>query len=95
MLREYITHRYGVRVQERTTEEFLIDVRQLPVLRKHETLLRDFLNGCDRVKFAGQTPTRDHVVDAITVARNFVKQTKPVVLPDGQADTTRATRGRL
>lgn len=89
VLREYITKRYGVRVQERTTEEFLEEVRTLPVLLAHESLLRDFLSGCDHVKFAGQTPSRGDVVGTIDVARNFVLQTKPVTTPDGRVDADR------
>ena len=86
IVRHYLENRYGLRAPELTTEEFLRDARQAADLtREHRTLLSSFLEGCDRVKFAGYSPQEDESRSAFDAARQFVEETKPALQREANA----------
>jgi hypothetical protein len=77
ILRHYIEDRYDLRAPERTTEEFLTELRHTEVLspdnKKH---LGDFLTHCDLVKFARHSPTKEQIQKTFDLAKNFIERTK-------------------
>ena len=79
IIRNYLEDRYHVRAPELTTEEFLREAKQSEELtEEHRTLLSSFLEGCDRVKFAGYFPQQDESSAAFVAAKQFVLETRPV-----------------
>lgn len=78
IVRRYIEGRYGLRAPELTTEEFLQEAGRLPELgAERRALLESFLEGCDRVKFAGYRPDEAESLEAIAAARRFLLETRP------------------
>ena len=78
ILRYYIEDRFGLRAPERTTEEFLHDLREEQALTgPQKALLRKFLQHCDMVKFAEYTPSRAEADDTINTCAQFIAETKP------------------
>jgi hypothetical protein len=77
VLRYYIENRFGLRAPERTTEEFLRDLRSTDVLGpSHKDLLRAFLQHCDMVKFAAHQPTHDEIQKAFDSCKQFIIETE-------------------
>ena len=89
ILRHYLEQRFGLRAPEQTTEEFLAGLHHSgsPGLLEpnHQRLLRDFLTGCDLVKFAGHTPLRGEAEDNVERCRRFIRETEPVAPLDGKS----------
>lgn len=82
IVRQYIERRFSLMAPERTTEEFLREMRHSPVLHDdHQRLLRDFLESADRVKFALYEPGREEAENAFSAARNFVDETAITTTP--------------
>ncbi|MCP4249025.1 MAG: hypothetical protein GY778_18430 [bacterium] len=82
LLRTYIELRFGLMAPERTTDEFLVEVRRSSALRfGHQDLLGEFLTRCDLVKFARHEPAGTEIDGAIDVVRRFVEQTAPAAEP--------------
>ena len=83
ILRHYIEQRFGLRAPERTTEEFLLELRMVgsgPMANtSHRLLLRDFLTRCDLVKFACETPAHSEAEEAVEICRRFVRETEPAL----------------
>lgn len=76
IVREYIERRFGLMAPERTTDEFLQEVRESEVLSgSHKNLLREFLQAADLVKFARYEPSDEEIDRALGTARDFVEQT--------------------
>lgn len=79
IVRRYLEDRFGLRAPELTTEEFLhVAQRSRELTREHRALLSSFLEGCDRVKFAGYRPAENESRDAIASARQFLAETRLV-----------------
>jgi len=77
ILRHYIEDRFSLRAPERTTEEFLADLRGSRVLTApQKQLLKDFLEHCDMVKFAEFRPTREQIDDAVNSCAQFITETR-------------------
>jgi hypothetical protein len=77
VLRYYIESRFGLRAPERTTEEFLGDLRITDVLiPTHKTLLEAFLSHCDLVKFAEHQPANDEIQGAFDACKRFIVETE-------------------
>ena len=77
IIRSYIEQRFGVIATRRTTEEFLRDLLE-PTntsLARYQTLLGEFLNRCDLVKFAAMSPTLQDMESLHQSARAFVLDT--------------------
>jgi hypothetical protein len=77
IVRRYLEQRYEIRAPELTTEEFLPVATARPELSAdHRSLLRSFLERCDRVKFAGYRPDADESLATLKAARGFVEDTR-------------------
>jgi len=76
VLRRYLELRYHFPAPEQTTAEFLEVMRRSPQLQpEKQAVLRDFLVGCDLVKFARAQPSKEDCRKAAEMARAFVEQT--------------------
>lgn len=76
IVRRYLEDRFGIRAPELTTEEFLREARRLGALGEAQRgLLTDFLEGCDRVKFAAHEPAADESRAALGLARRLIEET--------------------
>jgi len=76
ILRRYIENRFGLHAPERTTEEFLFEIRhdhQLP--GEFKPILQEFLNHCDLVKFAKFEPAGSDIDKTVATCRRFVTET--------------------
>ena len=81
IVRTYLEKRYEIRAPELTTEEFLLVATARPELREeHRVLLSQFLERCDRVKFAGYRPDADESLATLAAARGFVEDTRLAAL---------------
>jgi hypothetical protein len=77
ILRHYIEDRFELRAPERTTEEFLFEIRDTGALsQEHTKSLAEFLTHCDLVKFAKHNPTNEQIQHTFDLAKNFIEQTK-------------------
>ena len=77
ILRHYIEDRFEMKAPERTTEEFLFEIRDAGVLSDADRkALAEFLTHCDLVKFAKHSPTTEQIQHTFDLARNFIEQTK-------------------
>ena len=90
VIRNYIEKRFDVVATQRTTEEFLQTLLQgssansgsnsNDALARHRSLLADFLQQCDFVKFAGASLAVSDMEALFQSARGFVLETgKPAV----------------
>lgn len=88
LVRGYIEKRFGIRAPRLTTAEFLEAVRQSPELKpEQQTLLRDFLQRCDLVKFARASLSVEECQAAAAPARAFVEQTAQATEPKEEKTT--------
>lgn len=77
ILRHYIEDRFELNAPERTTEEFLAELKYSAVLSEEDkNLLAQFLQQCDLVKFAKHQPGQQQVESTFTIVRDFVEKTK-------------------
>ena len=74
ILREYVEGRYGLQAPERTTEEFMEDLRRDSgtLTKEQKSLLEKFLMHCDLVKFAKFEPSADEVRATFESCKDFV-----------------------
>jgi hypothetical protein len=77
VIRSYIEKRFEVIATQRTTEEFLQTLLQSSneALARHRSLLAEFLQQCDFVKFAGTSLAITDMESLFQSARGFVLQT--------------------
>ena len=77
VIRNYVEKRFEVIATQRTTEEFLQALLQSPhaALARHRSLLADFLQQCDFVKFAGASLAVTDMEALLQSARGFVMET--------------------
>jgi hypothetical protein len=76
ILRHYIEARFNIDAPERTTEEFLLYMKEINVLSAaQKNTLKNFLIECDKVKFAKFAPTIDNGNWAFGIAKTFVEET--------------------
>jgi hypothetical protein len=79
IIRQYLELRFHLRAPEQTTTEFLEEMRRSPELTpEQQTLLQDFLERCDLVKFARAVPSPAECQATAERARSFVEQTADV-----------------
>jgi hypothetical protein len=88
-VRWYLEERFEFRAPERTTEEFLHELRATTLLTPDQKdSLGDFLNRCDLVKFAKYEPVEPELRDLHASAVRLVDETEPVAEPEpGQLRT--------
>jgi len=77
VIRDYIEKRFEVLATQRTTEEFLQTLLQSSngKLARHRSLLAEFLQQCDFIKFAGASLAVMDMEALFQSARGFVLQT--------------------
>ena len=76
IVRHYIEERFLWKAPEMTTSEFLEYIKQQGHLNiDHKSLLKDFLNCCDMVKFAQYGPTEKEIEDSVVAAKRFIEET--------------------
>jgi hypothetical protein len=84
IVRTYLEKRYEIRAPELTTEEFLQVATARPeVSSEHRLLLSQFLERCDRVKFAGYRPESEESLATLAAARGFIEDTRLREAPAG------------
>jgi hypothetical protein len=77
IVRQYIENRFGLHAPERTTEEFLDELRGSDVLdEKFRPLLEEFLTHCDLVKFAEFQPTPADIQKMFDTTKQFIEATR-------------------
>ncbi len=77
ILRRYIENRFGLHAPERTTEEFLEELKGSKALNStHKKMLREFLGHCDMVKFAEYRPSSDEIQRAFDLCKQFILETR-------------------
>ena len=86
ILRHYIEHRFNLRAPERTTEEFLLEMKYTDVLSgEDKDRLAEFLHHCDLVKFAKHEPPSEQIQTTFDLVKTFIEKTKST---DRQIDVT-------
>lgn len=76
VVRGYIEDRFELRAPDRTTEEFLEELRRTSSLHvEHKRLLEEFLTRCDLVKFARDEPTQPELQGLLDAALRFIDET--------------------
>jgi len=77
ILRHYIEHRFGLHAPERTTEEFLDELRGSDALdARFRPLLEAFLRHCDLVKFAEHRPATAEIQETFDTCKAFIEATR-------------------
>jgi len=77
-IRWYLEERFDFRAPERTTEEFLYELRGTNLLTPDQKeSLGEFLNRCDLVKFARYEPGEPEMRDLHGAAIRLVEETEP------------------
>jgi hypothetical protein len=88
-VRWYLEERFNFHAPERTTEEFLHELKGTNLLTPDQkSSLGEFLNRCDLVKFARYEPTEPELRDLHASALRLVEETEPLPVaettsPDG------------
>jgi len=83
-IRWYLEERFDFHAPERTTEEFLYELRGTELLtRDQKESLGDFLNRCDLVKFAKYEPGEPELRDLHAAALRLIEETEPQQPPPG------------
>lgn len=76
-IRSYLEEQFNFRAPERTTEEFLHELQNSPVLTgDQKASLGDFLERCDLVKFARYEPREPELHDLHDSALRLVEETQ-------------------
>ena len=82
ILRHYIENRFGLHAPERTTEEFLDELRSAPAraaeagfVPSYGELLTTFLTHCDLVKFAELQPGTQEIQATFDSCKTFIVET--------------------
>ena len=77
ILRHYIEDRFDLHAPERTTEEFLAELRFTEALPPSDKeVLEEFLTHCDLVKFARHDPTTEQIQRTFDLVKDFIERTK-------------------
>lgn len=77
IIRHYLEGRFRIKAPEMTTEEFLSYLRLSAALKdEHKQALRDFLNGCDMVKFAKHEPSVQDAAANFQLAKRLIEETR-------------------
>ena len=78
ILRVYLEDRFKAHAPERTTEEFLNELSQMPQMTSEQKeLLGQFLKFCDFPKFAQLAPTEEECRRLHRIALKLVQETAP------------------
>lgn len=76
VIRQYVERQFGLHAPERTTQEFLAELRTHSALNpRQKEVLGGCLEACDMVKFARHAPGPTEIQHALRAARRFVEET--------------------
>lgn len=76
ILRHYIEDLFGLLAPEQTTEEFLVEMAHTNKLEEnHKLLIREFLEHCDRVKYAKYRPSGAEIKETYDIAKRLIDET--------------------
>ncbi len=90
-VRWYLEQRFDFHAPERTTEEFLHELRGTNLLTPDQKdSLVEFLNRCDLVKFARYEPGEPELRDLHAAAVRLVEETEPPPLTESEAPNATA-----
>jgi hypothetical protein len=82
VIRLYLEERFNLHAPDRTTEEFLAELREGSQLNEdHKAVLENFLIKCDLVKFARVEPSEPELRDLLESAERLVDETREVAAP--------------
>jgi hypothetical protein len=82
VIRLYLEERFNLHAPDRTTEEFLAELREGSQLSEdHKAVLENFLIKCDLVKFARVEPSEPELRDLLESAERLVDETREVASP--------------
>ena len=91
-VRWYLEERFDFHAPERTTEEFLHELRGTDLLTSEQKeSLMEFLNRCDLVKFARYEPGEPELRDLHQAAVRLVEETEPPPIQVGSNSPPPAT----
>ncbi|HSW00949.1 MAG TPA: hypothetical protein VLI39_12300 [Sedimentisphaerales bacterium] len=77
ILRHFIEDRFNLDAPDRTTEEFLGELRFTESLTPADKLaVEEFLTHCDLVKFAKHEPTTEQIQRTFDLVKDFIERTK-------------------
>jgi len=77
--RHYLEERFDFRAPERTTEEFLYELKRTDLLtHDQKESLGHFLQSCDLVKFAKYEPGEPELRELHSSARQLIEETEPL-----------------
>ena len=78
ILRQYIEKRFSLQATEKTSEEFIQEIRQDSILsQKQQIALENFLSTADLVKFARMAADKKQRQECLNTADEFVHETIP------------------
>jgi hypothetical protein len=87
-IRVYLEQRFDFHAPDRTTEEFLHELKASDLLTvEQKQSLAEFLESCDLIKFAKYEPTETELRALHASALRLVNETEPRVLPAQAAAT--------
>lgn len=87
VIRVYLEERFNLHAPDRTTEEFLDELRNSSRLNEdHKALLENFLMKCDLVKFAREEPTEPELRGLLDAALRLIDETHEVPAPTPTPD---------
>ena len=82
VIRLYLEERFNLHAPDRTTEEFLAELREGSQLKEdHKALLENFLTKCDLVKFARIEPSEPELRDLLDAATRLIDETYETPTP--------------
>jgi hypothetical protein len=99
VIRVYLEERFNLHAPDRTTEEFLAELREGTQLNEeHKALLENFLTRCDLVKFAREEPTEGELRGLLDAALRLIDETREIVgindaSPPSSLSSGRGTQG--
>jgi hypothetical protein len=86
IVRSYIAGRYGVGAMEMTSDEIIEAMRSVELPQKSSMDLTQILREADLVKFAKALPEAEENEAAYRAVWDFVEQTKPVEVTEGDEE---------
>jgi hypothetical protein len=93
VIRVYLEERFNLHAPDRTTDEFLAELRDRSSLSdEHKLLLEDFLTRCDLVKFARHEPTEPELRALLDAALRLIDETQEVETPPAVPQAAEAAK---
>ncbi len=74
LLREYLEGRFHFRATKLTTQEFLAQLPDTPLLQKHSLFLQKLLQTCDSVRYANDEPSANALAALETQCRELIRE---------------------